>query len=1088
MVDAASNGGSPRIVLPSAPDDQRDILEAGGVAVWREPIDIGTYEPAAPTRFPMFLDRRVYQGSSGRVYPLPFIERIGRERQSRTWDAIHLENEFVRLVLLPELGGRIHVGYDKTTGYDFFYRNNVIKPALVGLAGPWISGGVEFNWPQHHRPATYLPVDTRIERRGDGSVVVWHSDHEPFQRMKGMHGVLLRPASTLIELQVRLHNRTEEPQTFLWWANVAARSSDSYQSFFPTDVSFVADHARRAVSAFPRADRPYYGVDYPSRVTPENPDADRLDFYRNIPVPTSYMVLETRDDFFGGYDHDADAGFVHWADRRIAPGKKQWTWGNAPFGHAWDRLLTDGDGPYVELMAGVFTDNQPDFSYLAPDEVRNFSQYWFPISRIGVVHQATRDAALSVTVPAEGEVRIGVAVTRERRAVRLELAARNGACATVSLGDVSPAVPYVDTTRLEGAAAAEEVTVRVIAGDELLVCWEAATLHIAEPAVATAPPPPVEVPSADELYLIGVHLLQYRHPTRSPEPYFQQIVDRDPGDVRANVALSAVRYREARFDDAERHARTALARLTQRNPNPADGEASYRLGLALVRQEKWEEAIDAFTKAAWDKKWANPARLESALVRARLGRDQEALDELEARRERDGRGNCLMVTLLRRVGSDTAADALLAEILTNDPLDQWALALAGDDSSVTGLAAIDVAVEAEAAGDRELAHRMLDHAAASAASSAGNAAPIALYLNGLLYERESNVDAAARARAEARIIDDALCFPAGLAAERALREALVSEPDDPRARSLLATWLYSVGRKHEALEHWKRVIESGTPGAVTLRNAAVASANLLDDSAIAYDFYTRAIELEPRESRLWLERDTLAERAGATAEERWQALSGRPSDALERDDLVAVEAELLCELGQFDRAHALLARQELQPWEGGEGRVIAAWEHACLGLARRALDVDDALAAVRWADCAMNTPASLGEARHLLAGVADILVVRGDALLALGREADARVAWEAALADASALTPDRAAVPRTFWVGVAALRLGAGERAAEVWSALDAAAEAIEADAGVADYFATSLPSTLLFDSSPEVVRREADRLRALAEAGRALA
>ena len=107
-------------------------------------------------------------------------------------------------------------------------------------------------------------------------------------------------------------------------------------------------------------------------------DGGRLDWYRNIPVPTSYMCLGSEDDFFGGYDHGAGAGFVHWADHRIAPGKKQWTWGNAPFGWAWDRNLTDGDGPYVELMAGVFTDNQPDFSFLAPGETRAFRQYWYP--------------------------------------------------------------------------------------------------------------------------------------------------------------------------------------------------------------------------------------------------------------------------------------------------------------------------------------------------------------------------------------------------------------------------------------------------------------------------------------------------------------------------------------------------------------------------------------------------------------------------------------------------------------------------------------------------------------------------------------
>jgi hypothetical protein len=162
------------------------------------------------------------------------------------WKAIHIENEYLRLMILPEIGGRIHIGYDKTTGYDFFYRQNVIKPALVGLAGPWVSGGVEFNWPQHHRPATFMPVETEIEEGEDGSVTVWCSDHDPMLHMKGMHGICLHPGRAVLDLKVRLFNRTAFTQTFLWWANAATRVHEQYQSFFPPDVRFVADHAKKA--------------------------------------------------------------------------------------------------------------------------------------------------------------------------------------------------------------------------------------------------------------------------------------------------------------------------------------------------------------------------------------------------------------------------------------------------------------------------------------------------------------------------------------------------------------------------------------------------------------------------------------------------------------------------------------------------------------------------------------------------------------------------------------------------------------------------------------------------------------------------
>ncbi|MGO9115427.1 MAG: DUF5107 domain-containing protein, partial [Thermoguttaceae bacterium] len=296
---------------------------------------IPTYLPAPPDKNPMFLEKRVYQGSNGKVYPLPFTDRISETKTDRAWKAIWLENEYLRVMILPEIGGRIHVAHDKTNGYDFIYRQTVIKPALVGLAGPWVSGGIEFNWPQHHRPATFLPVEYAVEEHPDGSKTIWLSDHDPMARMKGMHGVCLHPGKARIELKVRAYNRTPLVQTFLWWANVAVQVHEGYQSFFPPDVDYVADHARRATSRYPLCEGSYYGVDYAGRghdgvpadeypaefipphcggKAPLHYAPNDLSWYANIPVPTSYMCLDSQEDFCGGYDHFRQAGIVHVAD------------------------------------------------------------------------------------------------------------------------------------------------------------------------------------------------------------------------------------------------------------------------------------------------------------------------------------------------------------------------------------------------------------------------------------------------------------------------------------------------------------------------------------------------------------------------------------------------------------------------------------------------------------------------------------------------------------------------------------------------------------------------------------------------------
>ncbi len=185
--------------LPKATTKQTGLVKA-----WFEPVVIPTYHPHAPDKNPMFLENRVYQGSSGKVYPLPFTDRISTEARDQAWQAVHVENELLRVMVLPEIGGRIHVGLDKSNGYDFFYRQNVIKPALVGLAGPWISGGVEFNWPQHHRPATFMPVEAQIQGHSDGARTVWFSDRDPMNGLRSASGNSLHPCSADIEFKRRL--------------------------------------------------------------------------------------------------------------------------------------------------------------------------------------------------------------------------------------------------------------------------------------------------------------------------------------------------------------------------------------------------------------------------------------------------------------------------------------------------------------------------------------------------------------------------------------------------------------------------------------------------------------------------------------------------------------------------------------------------------------------------------------------------------------------------------------------------------------------------------------------------------------------
>ncbi|CCQ46486.1 tetratricopeptide repeat family protein [Pseudarthrobacter siccitolerans] len=1082
-----------RIVLPDAPPDQEAVLETGGVACWSEPVVIDTYAAGNPDRYPLFLDRRVYQGSSGKVYPLPFIDSIAASKEPRLWPAIHLENEYVRLMLLPEIGGRIHIGFDKTAGYDFFYRNNVIKPGLVGLAGPWISGGVEFNWPQHHRPGTFLPVETSVERSDDGLVTVWHSDLDPLQRMRGTHGVRLRPGSSLVEVEARLYNCTDEPQTFLWWANAAARVHGNYRSFFPTDVRYVADHARRAVTAFPRADRPYYGVDYPALAGQDGQvDADRIDFYANIPVPTSYMITDTKDSFFGGYDHDAGAGFVHWADRSISPGKKQWTWGNGSVGKAWDQHLTDDDGPYVELMSGVFTDNQPDFSYLAPGETRSFSEFWYPIRQIGPAHQANLDVAVSLQLDKTGrKVTVGLSSTASRETATMVLKHRE---ATIRewTGRLSPAHPFTGTVELPAGATETGLTLQVMDGDRELITWtpRPPADAPAEPWAATEPVPPSDMENQDELFVTATHLAQNRHPTRSPLPYLEEMLRRDPQDSRASMALAAAKYRTGHYGQARKLLENALARLTRRNLNPPSGEAGYRLGLVLERIGQLDEARERFGKAAWDKAWAHPAHL--ALARLALGQGQPA----EARRHAgtalrldpaSPEAKHLLFLAMAGSGHLDESARLLQDILVSDPLDPVALALDGSLATADPKTPLAVACWLARAGEWRRALDLTGQGLPGAANKAfGNPEPLRHYLRAGWFEELLDPDAASVERRAARSSDLAYAFPYGLDEYDALHRALEAHPGDKVAHGLLGCWLLDAGRTEEALAHLEKSMLFGSTDPVVWRNAAIATVNSGGDPEAADQYLEHALELSPDDARLVFERSVLAGLRGVPANERIAAIERHSRSVLNRDDLVLLYVNLLLDAGRAEEALEIMSTRSFQPFEGGEGKALAAYDRAAVQQARTLME-QEPTAAITLLRAGIEAPANLGEGRHPADSMAERLVALGDALELAGDTEAAAAAWNEACRENSLLAVDpRPAGPADYWRGIALIRLGRKTEAKAAWRCLEARADELAAAPAVPDYFATSLPELLLFDTGTAPSRLDlAKSLRELAALGR---
>ena len=1070
------------------------------VKVKREKIAIKTYPVGEPEKNPMFFEKRVYQGSCGKVYPVPFIDKVYDTPSMKMYDAVTLENEYVRLVLLPELGGRIYIAQDKKNGnYDFFYRNDVIKPALVGLAGPWVSGGVEFNWPQHHRPATFMPTDVEIEKGEDGSVTVWMSDHDPLTRMRGTHGICLKPGSCLVELKARLTNRTPFTQTFLWWANVAARVHDQYESFFPPDVEYVADHAVRAMSSFPEALQKYYGVDYAARK-----GANNLCWYKNIPVPTSYMLCATKYDFFGGYDHAAQGGFVHVADRHIAPGKKQWTWGNHPFGYAWDRELTDDSGPYIELMAGVYTDNQPDFTYLMPYETKTFSQYWWPYQKIGVPQNANREAAVRIVRGEDGSFSAGVAVSSVQGCATVRLVADGRTLKSVKV-DILPERPWQRTFSAKDVQGAKNLHVElidciggvVIGADSVEAKPRTQPLERIEDKrlVATEPPTPRDIASADELFLTAEHLDQYRHPTRAPEAYLDELLRRDPGDCRAHILYGKRLLSRGLFEEAREHFAAAVARLTFRHPNPYTGEAHYYLGLALDFLGKDDLAYDAYYKATWDGAWRSSSYTRLAMIDMRRGGFEgygaAAEHSLEVWNVNVMNTHAAVMNALSlKLGVRDRTNAKLAEetldaVLKSDPLEHLARWVRGDRKGFLARTrnnvqtVLDVAYDLVEMGQqgeaKELLEWYLKETGRGGAHAAGESDLMVKYVLEWLGRQQAY---------NSKRESPDWFFPSRLWDYRVLRD--LWEQGD-RSRNVaygLGNFLYDRKRHEEALAMWKAAVKADPSFATAWRNLGVALWNVRRDAKGAMSAYRKAMKTDPADARLVAEYDQLCEKCKVSSAVRLKFLEGKAALVATRDDATVQYVTCLNDVGRYDDAFKVLASRRFHPWEGGEGKVLAQYTRAHLALGFAAAD---ARVALEHAEKSFDTPENLGEAYHLLQAKADVNYLKGMALRGLGREAEARAAFTAAADEAGDF--QSMAVTEyselSYWRGLALAALGRKKEAKALFKGMKAFAEKELKTPFRIDYFATSLPLLLIFDDNLEAVKNERMcNLAALAERG----
>jgi tetratricopeptide (TPR) repeat protein len=1038
---------------------EENAMELRSARIWEETVTIPTYPAPPPDPNPMFFENRVNQGASGRVYPNPFTDRVNHQQKvDQPYQAVFLENEYIQLMVLPRFGGRIHAALDKTNGYDFIYRQHIIKPGLIALFGSWLSGGMEFNWPMHHRPSTFLPVEYKLEESADGSVTLWMSEHEPMNRMKCILGLRVQPGKAFFELKVQLFNRTALPQPFLWWVNTAVHMNENYQLIFPPDVESVTFHSRAFMAEYPVARQKYAGLDWTQGVD--------ISWPIHAKEATSYFANPSKFDFFGGYDHGKGGGIIHVANHHLSPGKKLFTWGTGDFGTGWQKTLTDEDGDYIELMASAYSDNQPDFTWIQPYETKTFSQIFYPIQAIGVVKNANR--CLAVNLDSDF---VGICATEAFPNARLLLTCAGETILDQTV-DLLPGKPY--TQKVTDAVNGQlSLVVYDSRGTELISYSPAARTNPPLPETAKPPKLPHQIDSLEELFLTGLHVEQYLHFSLDPALYWERALELDPTDSRSSNALGRLLLRRGAFTRAETLFRTAIETLTRYNFNPYDGEPHYHLGLALAYQGRYDEAYDHFYKSTWCYAQRSSGYFSLAQIDVRRGdyaKTVEHLDRALVTNAHHHKALALKAAALRHLGEVESARQVLDSALALDPLNHWAqgelMLLTGDQAELTRILRGDVQNYLDLA---------LDYGSAGLYTEASHILkmlpstyPMIYYALGYFAAQMGDTSSALDWYQKGAGQPSDLCFPIRLEEQIILEAVRAANPADGRAAYYLGNLYYDKKQYDKSITSWQSAAQLEPGFAIPWRNLGIALYNKRGDQAGAKHCYEQALQADPDDPRLSMEMDQLLQRLGSAPAERLDALERQINLVEQRDDLSLTLAELYSQTHQPQTALQILAARHFHAWEGGEGGPAGqyALAHTMLGMdCAREGNLDAALAHFKTAQ---NQPDNLGVGRGM--SLYDVLAwfKTAETLTAAGNAVEARQYYEKIITAENGMASWNAYTPLSYYAALSLRASGQEAEANEKLQALrDFAQKKLESeDEGG---FFTSKPAVIVFDDDPKV-------------------
>ena len=981
-------------------------------------ITLPTYAPGGYDKTPLFYTGRVYQGAQGRVYPYPMQDVLHDEKVDETYKYLTLENDWFQMGLLPEHGGHLLNFTDKQTGFETFYRQHVIKPALIGMLGAWISGGVEWNFPHHHRATTAMPIDWRFVANKDGSKTIWIGETELRRRLKWTIGLSLLPDRAVLKAENIFMNRQPWIESMIYWANVSVHCGDDYQILFPPSMHLGFDHHKNYWTSFPIGPRKEEVELLPSQRSKYADDISGtmdLSWWRNFTIESrSIFGMDPDNAFMAGYDHKKQCGTAHVSNRHITVGKKFFLWGNFPEAHVWDKVLTDNDGPYLELMVGCWSDNQPDYSWIAPYETRKVEQFWFPVKGIGGIKNVTIDGAVNVDRVAEDKMLVGFHSTRVLKDCTITLFKDREAVFTEKGVAIDPNSPWCKTVAVEKSVTDQRYTAAIAdASGKVFLSYTPVPPQgdVELPPKVENPKPPKEYASAELAYEVGLRLDQFHNGLIDPEPYYKRALEIDPDYSKANLAMGVRLAKNGSYVAAKPYLEKAVARATQNHTRALDAAPEYYLALVERQMGNLKCAEDLFWRCTWRLTHKKESYVELARIAALRGEWEEALariDDALALGQDEAKLWTMKGIFLRKLENSRVeraehagtlpgqSIACFEKALMCDPLEYWAVverdgfAAAEKNRGLKAQQLLECISDYWGIGCCDEVIALCDAALAKAAAENPYATEGALplkdtlaacysyknalfgYFKGAALAKKDDMAAAKSAFGVANAMPTDYCFPNRLEEEEVLMIAAKVAPELANTWYYLGSCEWNHDRKDTGLADWKRCVEISPRHALALRCIGFALSHpgtYFTNTGIpsgvpskeAYEYYLKSLAAEPH-FRTLDEAGRLAEKLKLPAAERLALMEKYMDTVYKYDPCVLRLAYTYNAVGRYADAHKILTTRRFHVWEGADG-LLAPFVESCLGLGRSLMEKGDYKTALKYFDESTTYPANLQAGR-----------------------------------------------------------------------------------------------------------------------------